>query len=84
MLKSGIIVSESNNYTYAMDLDQADQDVVKFEEGAAYFLKALQANKTEQEIITEILSNFSDCDEATIKSDFKSFMDKLKSLGFLA
>ena len=84
MLKESVIFATSNNFLYAMDLDSASENVVKFEgEVAQFFFKLLNESKSLEEIV-ELASSTFEASKDTIKKDLDHFVQKLNEFDLIA
>ncbi|GEM_PF-3482211 len=82
-LRPSIVLTYSNNFVYAMDVNIIDSKVFKFESVAAFFIKELNNQKSETEIIQACLKEFEGSTEDQIKYDFGQFIKSIDEFGFL-
>ena len=82
-IRPSIILSHTNNLTYAMDVDDSTSKVFRFEGPAAVFIKALLDKKSEAEILKLTLEKFEECSEEQIEEDYANFLKSIEGFGFL-
>lgn len=82
-LRSTIVLTLSDNFTYAMDIGVSDSKVFKFESVASFFIRELHKQKDKDQIIQGCLKEFSDCTEVQVREDFEKFLKSAGEFGLL-